>query len=278
MVKKTSTVRDVLNFKSTKGGLYAIYPFDNINSNGFGLFKVGMAKESINSRLDHFFNYFPEQFRVIALMEFLKYPEFTDEDKKLYTTTRTHNGVEKISYVKYLLAKEKELQDYLIERGSTRIYSDGRVRNPQFAVDEDGKKKDKVNNKGATEWFYTKEEWIKQWFKDEDRKLNTKLPISEKVSHIFLRPIEDSVNNLKQSVPDPTKFVGELTINRENTPFTEEEKEEERIQQEKKKEERRRKNKIYREKRKLAKQEAKEKAEREAEEQDWRNRLRKKQQ
>ena len=273
MGKKHSVVRDELNFKSTLGGLYAIYPFDNIHNDNFGLIKVGMAKESINSRLQHFFNYFPEQFRVIALMEFLKYPEFTEEEKKKYTTTRTHNGVEKTSYVKYLLAKEKELQDYLIERGSTRIYSDGRVRNPQFAVDEDGKK-DKVNNKGATEWFYTKEEWIKQWFQDEDRKLNYKLPISEKVSHIFLRPKEDSVNKLKRTEPDETKFVGELTVSRENIPFTEEEKEEERKQQEKKKEEKRAKGKAYREKRKLAKQEAKEKAEREAEEQNWHNRLR----
>jgi len=272
---KHSVVRDELNFKSTLGGLYAIYPFDNIHNNGFGLFKVGMAKESINNRLQHFFNYFPEQFRVIALMEFLKYPEFTEEEKKLYTTTRTHNGVEKTSYVKYLLAKEKELQDYLIEQGSTRIYSDGRVRNPQFAVDENGKK-DKVNNKGATEWFYTKEEWIKQWFEKEDRKLNKHLPVTAEVSHIFLRPKNDSVNKLKQTVPDDTKFVGELTVSRENTPFTEEEKEEERKQQEKKKEEKREKGRIYRAKKKLEKQEAKEKAEREAKEQNWRNRLRNK--
>lgn len=272
MVKKKSVVRDDLNFKSILGGLYAIYPFDNIEKEGWGLFKVGMAKESINSRLDHFFNYFPEQFRVICLMEFLKYPDFNEAQKKLYTAT-TKNG--KTSYVKYLLAKEKELQDYLIERGSTRIYSDGRIRNPQWT---DENKKVKVSDRGATEWFYTKEEWIKKWFANEDRKLNRGLPKEAEVSHIFLREEIYSVNKLKTTEPDPDnkKFVGELTISLENTPFTEEEREEERKEKEKKKEEKREKGRLYRAKKKLAKQEAKEKAEREAEEQNWQNRLRKK--
>ena len=253
MVLKKSIVRDKLNFKSTLGGLYAIYPFDNINTNGFGLFKVGMAKESINSRLDHFFNYFPDQFRVISLMEFLRYPDFTEEEKDLYTaTTKT----DKLSYVRYLLAKEKELQDYLIKRGSTRIYSDGRVRNPQFTVDEDGKK-DKVSDRGATEWFYTKEEWIKQWFEDEDKRLNKDLRKEEEVSHIFLRDEEESlVNTLTStSTPSNTKFVGELAINLKNKPKTQKQRKEEEKEKEKKKQAQKDKAKEYRLRKKLEKQE-----------------------
>ena len=253
--RKPSVIRDELNFNSNLGGLYAIYPFDNVDTNGMGLFKVGMAKETLNNRLDHFFNYFPEQFRIVCLMEFLRYPVFTNDEKANYTTVRMYKGEEKVSYVKFLLAKEKELHDYLIEKGSTRIYSDGRVRNPQFATNEEGKK-EKVNNRGSTEWFYTKEEWIKQWFITEDRKLNRRLPITEKVSHIFIRDNEDAIEKLKPTEPDDTKFTGELTIGLENKEFTAQQLEEERRKQEEKKEERKKREKERREKKKAEQQRA----------------------
>ena len=180
MVKKASVIRDTLGMTSDKGGLYAIYPFDNINSNGFGLFKIGMAKESLHNRLDHYFTYFPDKFIIVALLEFVDYPKEVysragEKYKgvvKIRKSKKNPDGGEKTVYHKYVFEQEKKCHEFLLsKKGTTQLYSNGRVRNPQMVLG-DNDEMVRVSDKGATEWFYTKEEWIKEWFEKAHKKFS----------------------------------------------------------------------------------------------------------
>ena len=207
---------------SDRGGLYAIYPFDNINKDGFGLFKVGMAKESLHNRCDHYYTYFPEKFIIVSLLEFVDYPPEVYADKryksviKLRKSKKNPEGAVKTVYHKYVFEKEKECHKFLLDKGSTQLYSNGRVTNPQLVVG-DNDELVKLSKKGATEWFYTKEEWIKEWFDKEHAKLKQpRTRNGPEQTKLYLRPLNESVNKLPKTNPVKDKFIGETSYNLKN--------------------------------------------------------------
>ena len=222
MVRKPSFIRDTLGMVSDRGGLYAIYPFDNINKDGFGLFKVGMAKESLHNRCDHYYTYFPEKFIIVSLLEFVDYPPEVYADKryksviKLRKSKKNPEGAVKTVYHKYVFEKEKECHKFLLDKGSTQLYSNGRVTNPQLVVG-DNDELVKLSKKGATEWFYTKEEWIKEWFDKEHAKLKQpRTRNGPEQTKLYLRPLNESVNKLPKTNPVKDKFIGETSYNLKN--------------------------------------------------------------
>ena len=223
MVKKASVIRDTLGMTSDKGGLYAIYPFDNINKDGFGLFKIGMAKESLHNRCDHYYTYFPDKFILVSLLEFVDYPPEVYADKKYKSVIRLRKskknpeGAIKTVYHKYVFEKEKECHNFLKSKeGTIQLYSNGRVRNPQMAVG-DNDEPIKISKKGATEWFYTKEEWIKEWFEKEHKKLSPpRTRNGQEQTKVYLRPMKDSVNKLPKTKVVKDIFIGETSYNLKN--------------------------------------------------------------
>ena len=222
MVRKPSFIRDTLGMVSDRGGLYSIYPFDNINKDGFGLFKVGMAKESLHNRCDHYYTYFPEKFIIVSLLEFVDYPPEVYADKryksviKLRKSKKNPEGAVKTVYHKYVFEKEKECHKFLLDKGSTQLYSNGRVTNPQLVVG-DNDELVKLSKKGATEWFYTKEEWIKEWFDKEHAKLKQpRTRNGPEQTKLYLRPLNESVNKLPKTNPVKDKFIGETSYNLKN--------------------------------------------------------------
>ena len=223
MVRKPSFIRDTLGMVSDKGGLYAIYPFDNINRDGFGLYKIGMAKESLHDRCDHYSTYFPDKFIIVSLLVFLEYPPEVYANPKKYQSIKTirkskqnPDGGKKFIYNRYIFEREKACHKFLLDKGSTQLYSNGRVRNPQVAVGDTGEPV-KISKKGATEWFYTKEEWIKEWFELEHKKLKQpRTRNGPEQTKVYLRPLSESVNKLPKTNPVKDKFIGETSYNLKN--------------------------------------------------------------
>ena len=254
--KKFSPIRDTLGIE--KGGLYAIYPFDNIDDNGYGLFKVGMAEKSLHGRIDHYITYYPEKVFIICLLEFKNLPEITEELKfkiqdEYKDKSISQRPLTEKQFFNYL---ENECHAYLKTKGATQLYSKGRVTNPELRINEVTNQEEKVSDKGMTEWLYCKEEWIIEWFKSCNKQYSTQ-------TNFWLRDEKENTSSLKKTDAIPDKFIGEITFNLKNKPMSKKERVNEEKQKELKKQEQKQKAKDNRLKKK--EQESKERAETEKE-------------
>ena len=255
--QKFSPIRDTLGIK--KGGLYCIYPFDNIDDNGYGLFKIGMAEKSLHNRIDHYITYYPEKVLIICLLEFIDLPTITkklkfkiqDEYKDKSISQRPLTEKQFFNYL------ENECHTYLKSKGATQLYSKGRVTNPELRINNVTNEEEVVSDKGITEWLYCKEEWIIEWFKSCHKEYKSK-PV------LWLRDEdENTTNTLKVTPTIPDKFVGEMIFNLKNKSKSKKERDDEEKQKELKKQEQKQKAKDNRLKKK--EQESKERAETEKE-------------
>ena len=182
--KKHSAIRDDLGFDGA--GIYAVYPFVNLDEHGKGLFKIGMA-ENLSNRIDHYFNYFPEKLYIVGLLQVTIPPN----------QTRT-NAVKVLKPKSYYIKIEKEIWKYIMDKGAECLFSVGRVINKQI-IETDGIKV--KGTKGQTEWFYTTQEIIEECFET----FKKKYPLFK----LWLRePLE-----LKETTPVKNKFVGEIEYN-----------------------------------------------------------------
>ena len=98
----------------------------------------------------------------------------------------------------------------LVSKGAVRLFSDGRVRNPQKEVNAQGKAV-KINEKGATEWYYTTEKIMQDCFKKFHNEFGDEL-----CDRFFLRePMKLVETRAKRN-----HFVGEIDYNLENLKVT----------------------------------------------------------
>ena len=80
VVKKNISVLEEMQI--TTDGIYCIYPFSNFDSEGKGIFKIGITSKKFHERLDsHYYTYFPAGFYYCC---FLQQPiKSTDDERSL---------------------------------------------------------------------------------------------------------------------------------------------------------------------------------------------------
>lgn len=129
-VKKYNYINDVFKEGAlkNKGGIYCFTPFESLDDDDKGLFKVGLSS-NIAYRAEQGYTYFPLGVYWVAFL--------TDLNTKAYTL----NSVEKFIFQK------------LVDKGAKRIYTETREKNRN----EEGL--------GASEWFYTDIATIQHVFK-----------------------------------------------------------------------------------------------------------------
>lgn len=151
MVKKV-TVLDEMGLKG--GGIYCILPYERLDSDGKAVFKVGLAS-NLRNRMEQHHTDYPLGFYYIAILENpLLSSKLRDTDQEKKETTKLLKKVEKYTF--------NQIEDL----GGQKIHSTTRVKN----LNEKGE--------GATEWFYTNEETIRQAFVNASVKFGGKLDLS----------------------------------------------------------------------------------------------------
>lgn len=146
--KKHSVLVDDLKIKGS--GLYCFYPYDKLDDNNKGVFKIGLATTSFNRRLDQYHTYFPEGLYLVAFLE--------NPPVKTIGTRQTTAYTKKAVYTKI----ESFIINHIIEHGGQQIYSTTRIKDMN------------EQNKGATEWIYTDVETIHKAFKSAHKEFNGK--------------------------------------------------------------------------------------------------------
>ncbi len=177
MSKKATVVRDELNLKG--GGLYCFLPFERIDKNKKAVFKIGLATNSFNTRIEQYHTYFPNGVYMVAFLENPPVP------KRL--RSRPNETPKKQHY----LAIEKFIFDNVVDNGGKRLYSTTRTKNKN------------ANNEGETEWVYTNEKIIHNAFNDAKDKYGGNLKL------FYLEGLD----------PDTNKFtsINEIAKANENT-------------------------------------------------------------
>jgi hypothetical protein len=143
MSKKYVTIHDLDNFKvhSGEGGMYAILPYERLNKQGKGVFKVGQA-DDYKKRFESYHTYYPLGFYYKNL---LTEPRLNKRD-----TPR-----EKITVRKQYNRIEHSIHEDIVKHGGKQLLSTTRVKNAG--------KYDNVG--GETEWFYANEKAVDDAFK-----------------------------------------------------------------------------------------------------------------
>ena len=176
--RKYTVLQDELGFKG--GGLYAIMPFDKLDTHGKAMFKVGMA-EKFKGRIDGYHTEFPQGFYIVAMLE---NPTGYRKVRNIKT-----NAIDSIGSVSYYRRIENYVFDRLADSKAKRITSTTRVR----GAGADGK--------GHTEWFYTDADAIHSAFEDAHAKYGGR------VEYYHL----DDVNaNYEKIVKRKRKYIGEI--------------------------------------------------------------------
>ena len=149
--KKYLVVRDELNIKGP--GIYAILPFERLDTNKKSMFKIGYAMD-VNRRIENYHTYFPAGVYCVAFLS-EPFPVRPPTRNRPNPPTRKEKFVE---IEKYILSKLKE-------KGASQLYSTTRVQ--------------KGNDKkwGQTEWFYTTADLIHECFLLAQRRFGGKLEI-----------------------------------------------------------------------------------------------------
>jgi hypothetical protein len=136
MVKRRETQLETLGIKGS--GVYCIYPFSSFDKHDKGCFKIGVATNSFDQRLENVYHtYFPMGFYYKCLLEFPR----EEKDSKYM------NEIER-----FLLLKLENDND------AHCITSDART-----------------NKDGATEWVYTSQKTIEKVFKQAKVKFGGEL-------------------------------------------------------------------------------------------------------
>jgi len=140
-------IHDLEDFKlkNGDGGLYAILPYDRIDKNGNGLFKVGQA-DDYKKRFENYHSYYPLGFYYKNLLANPK-------------ANRKVNG-ERLSDKKYLNKIETFIHNDIKKLGGKQLLSTTRIK---YA-------KQNNNIGGDTEWFYTNEKTLDTAFQDANNK------------------------------------------------------------------------------------------------------------
>ena len=120
-------------------GIYAFYPFDNLDKHGKGVFKIGMTASQFHKRISGYHTYLPQG---VYMKCFLKNPTKLIEN---YNTTESHRT--------YYQAIERDIFNDIKSRGGEPIW---------MAIRE--------KNEGFTEWIYASEKMIEQSFRKAQRK------------------------------------------------------------------------------------------------------------
>lgn len=144
MVKKYSVFRDELDIKN--GGVYSFTPFQKLDKDGNGVFKIGMSM-NLAKRLDGYHLSFPSGLWVTNTLDNMK-----QRNRRTSTITDA-------SYYKSI---ETFIYDELIRRGAIAIESTTRVR-----------------NNGKTEWIYTSPAILTQVFQEAHKLYQGNLSIFE---------------------------------------------------------------------------------------------------
>ena len=124
--KKVTVIADELGF--TGGGLYAIFPFDKLDKNGKGVFKIGMTTGTFRRRFESYHTSFPGGFYTLALLG----------DPPVQGT---RGSAAETKHEKYH-AIEEYILEWIQMYGGSIVYSTTRVNRPNTLKE------------GRTEWVY----------------------------------------------------------------------------------------------------------------------------
>lgn len=146
MSKKYVVIHDLDDFKvhGGEGGLYAILPYERLNKEGKGVFKVGQA-DDFKKRFETYHTYYPLGFYYKNL---LTEPKGNRRDEK--------NPRKVLSTKKYYNQIEHFIHKDILDHGGKQLITTTRVKHAG--------KYDNVG--GETEWFYTTEKALDDSFKD----------------------------------------------------------------------------------------------------------------
>jgi hypothetical protein len=152
MGRKLNVIGDELNHKGH--GMYCIYPFENLDKNGKGAFKIGMTVNSFQKRIDQYHTYFPQGVYIIAILE------------NPPLNTKLLRSKKKIDSLKSLYLRiEAFIIKNIIDKGGILIYSTARVL-----------KKNEFNE-GRTEYIYTDDLTIHEVFLQARKRFGGELDI-----------------------------------------------------------------------------------------------------
>lgn len=164
MAKKKTILRDEL--KITGSGLYCYMPFERLDKNKKAVFKIGLATNSLNQRLEQYHTYFPLGVYMVAFLENPPIPKKL-RSKEKETPTKQH-----------YLAIEKFILNYIDEHGGKRIFSTTRIKNKNHL------------GEGETEWEYTNEKIIHEAFSEAHKKFGGNLKL------FYLEGLDPETNKL----------------------------------------------------------------------------------
>jgi hypothetical protein len=139
MVIKKNFVIDELatdNGKKLTNGIYSFFPFENLDSNGNGIFKVGRT-ENYKKRIEAYHSDYPD-FYITNLLQ--------------------PNNAKREPKIKFLNKVESFVHTDLVKRGAKQIKTTTRIKK----IDKDGR--------GQTEWFYTNQSTVADAFHDTQMK------------------------------------------------------------------------------------------------------------
>lgn len=189
--KKYKVINDLEDFplKHNDGGLYAILPYDRLDKNGNGLFKVGQA-DSFARRFENYHTYYPLGMYYDNLLANPTAERIVDKNGKpikpiepqINTNKRGKDGkfVKKIVEVKqkkkgislpiktYYNKIERFIHNDIKDHGGKQLISTTRIKNEKA-------NKEKGIIGGDTEWFYTNEKTLDNAFKSAHEKFEGKL-------------------------------------------------------------------------------------------------------
>ena len=137
--------------KKNEGGLYAIFPYEKLDKHKKGLFKIGLA-DNYEKRFEQYHTYYPLGFYYKNL---LVSPNKRSEDFKVHAigedgkrpTPEEREQARIKSKTKYYKHIENFIFRDIIDHGGQQLRTTTRIKN-------------KNENGGVTEWFYTNEDTL----------------------------------------------------------------------------------------------------------------------
>ena len=118
MVLKKQYVLDELpiNLKKDSGGLYAILPYNRLDSDGKALFKVGLAL-NFRKRFEQYHTYYPDGMYYQNLLA-----DPNKEKQDYYYRDPKDRNKRKFSEKRYLGHIEREIHDEIVEGGGKQFF------------------------------------------------------------------------------------------------------------------------------------------------------------
>ena len=95
--KKITVLRDELKIKGS--GLYCYMPFERLDKNKKAVFKIGLATNSFNQRLEQYHTYFPLGVYMCAFLENPPIPKKLSSKEKETPTKQHYLAIEKFIYL-----------------------------------------------------------------------------------------------------------------------------------------------------------------------------------